>query len=1098
MTLTSAPRQNCLRLRIRSSLLFVGLFIAVLGTTQLGEFSHGVADAATGLVAAYGLNEGTGTTTADNSGSGQPGTLTNTTWTTAGRYGNALTFNGTSSRVNVADAASLDLTTGMTLEAWVFPTTSTGWRTVVMKERSGGFAYALYANNNAARPAVQVRIGGTNITLAGTAALPVNTWSHLAATYDATTLQLYVNGIQVASRATTGALTTTTNPLRLGGTTTLAGRFFSGQIDEVRIYNRALSPTELQADMASPIGAPDTTPPTVTGRTPAPGATGVAVGTTVTATFSEALDPTTVTTSTVTLQAGSTTVPATVSYNSATFTATLTPSSPLTTNTLYTATVRGGTTDPRVKDGRGTPWRAPLTWTFTTGTAAAPTCPCTLWPNTATPANPSDPEGAALELGVKFRASVSGFLTGIRFYKGTTNTGTHVGSLWTSTGTLLAQVTFTNETASGWQQATFATPVAITANTTYVASYHTNVGHYAGDNDYFATTGVTTGPLTALRDGVDGGNGVYRDGATSVFPNQTYQIEQLLGGCGVRHHAWPRHHPAHGDRPDPRPRGHGGRGRDHRHRHLQRGAGPDHGHHEHRHPPGGEHDGPRHGELQQQRPSRPPSPRVAPWRRTPSTPPPCGAGPPIRGSRTSAGNALASTLTWTFTTGTADTTPPTVTGQTPASGATGVAVGTTVTATFSEALDPTTVTTSTVTLQAGSTTVPATVSYNSSTFTATLTPSSPLAASTLYTATVRGGATDPRVKDTAGNALASTLTWSFTTQTALPQGPGGPILVITSAANPFTSYVAEILRAEGLNAFATADIATVSAATLAAYDVVILGEMPLTAAQVSLLTTWVTGGGNLIALRPDKQLAGLLGLSDAGSTLANAYLLINTASGPGVGLVAQTIQFHGTADRYTLNGATSVATLYSTATTATTNPAVTLRSVGTTGGHAAAFTYDLARSVVYTRQGNPAWAGQERDADVTNVIKSNDLFYGNASFDPQPDWVDLTKVAIPQADEQQRLLVNLLLQMNADRKPLPRFWYFPRNLEAVVVLTGDDHGNGGTPGPLRPPTSRRARRAVPWTTGSASGAPRTSTRARRSPTPRRRPTPPRASRSACT
>ena len=83
---------------------------------------------------------------------------------------------------------------------------------------------------------------------------------------------------------------------------------------------------------------------------------------------------------------------------------------------------------------------------------------------------------------------------------------------------------------------------------------------------------------------------------------------------------------------------------------------------------------------------------------------------------------------------------------------------------------------------------------------------------------------------------------------------------------------------------------------------------------------------------------------------------------------------------------------------------------------------------------------------MTNVIKSNDLFYGNASFDPQPDWIDLTKVAIPQADEQQRLLVNLLLQMNAARTPLPRFWYFPRNLEAVVVLTGDDHGTGGTAG----------------------------------------------------
>ena len=130
---------------------------------------------------------------------------------------------------------------------------------------------------------------------------------------------------------------------------------------------------------------------------------------------------------------------------------------------------------------------------------------------------------------------------------------------------------------------------------------------------------------------------------------------------------------------------------------------------------------------------------------------------------------------------------------------------------------------------------------------------------------------------------------------------------------------------------------------------------------MSALTSWVNGGGNLIAMRPDKQLAGLLGLTDAGTTLANTYLRVDTTQPPGAGIVGSTMQYHGTADRYNLNGARAVATLFSNATTATTNPAVTLRSVGASGGEAAAFTYDLARSVVYTRQGNPAWAGQERD-----------------------------------------------------------------------------------------------------------------------------------------
>ena len=156
------------------------------------------------------------------------------------------------------------------------------------------------------------------------------------------------------------------------------------------------------------------------------------------------------------------------------------------------------------------------------------------------------------------------------------------------------------------------------------------------------------------------------------------------------------------------------------------------------------------------------------------------------------------------------------------------------------------------------------------------------------------------------------------------------------------------------------------------------------------------------------------------------------------------MQFHDAADRWTVAGATTVATLYSSATAATSSPAVTLRSVGSAGGQAAAFTYDLARSVVYTRQGNPAWAGQERDSGIGGgqLIRSDDLFFGGA----EPDWVDLDKVSIPQADEQQRLLANLVTQMSADRMPLPRFWYLPRGEKAAVVMTGDDHANGGTTG----------------------------------------------------
>lgn len=127
----------------------------------------------------------------------------------------------------------------------------------------------------------------------------------------------------------------------------------------------------------------------------------------------------------------------------------------------------------------------------------------------------------AIELGVKFRSDVDGFITGIRFYKGLNNSGTHIGNLWTSTGTLLASATFINETDSGWQQVDFAFPVPIAANTTYVASYHTSVGRYAVSDAYFVGDGVHTPPLHALADGEDGGNGVFTYGP-SGFPTGTW------------------------------------------------------------------------------------------------------------------------------------------------------------------------------------------------------------------------------------------------------------------------------------------------------------------------------------------------------------------------------------------------------------------------------------------------------------------------------------------------------------------------------------------------------------------------------------------------
>lgn len=174
----------------------------------------------------------------------------------------------------------------------------------------------------------------------------------------------------------------------------------------------------------------------------------------------------------------------------------------------------------------------------TTSSTCSTTTPCSIWSNTDVPTNPDQADATAVEVGLKFRSSVAGTINGVRFYKSAANTGTHVASLWSATGTRLANATFTNETASGWQSVNFATPVTITANTTYIVSYHAPVGHYAGDNGYFATNSLVKAPLTALAEGVDGSNGVYSYGAAGTFPisgfnSNNYWVDPLFVTSGT-------------------------------------------------------------------------------------------------------------------------------------------------------------------------------------------------------------------------------------------------------------------------------------------------------------------------------------------------------------------------------------------------------------------------------------------------------------------------------------------------------------------------------------------------------------------------------------
>ena len=154
-------------------------------------------------------------------------------------------------------------------------------------------------------------------------------------------------------------------------------------------------------------------------------------------------------------------------------------------------------------------------------TVAQRTCPCGVFANSAAPTTPATTDTSNLELGMKFESSQSGYVTGVRFYKGTGNTGTHTGTLWTTSGTKLASGTFTNETASGWQTMTFARSVPIQANTEYVVSYHAPSGHYAADSGYFANAPTVLQPMTGMQSTANDPNGVYSVGPTA-FPTNSY------------------------------------------------------------------------------------------------------------------------------------------------------------------------------------------------------------------------------------------------------------------------------------------------------------------------------------------------------------------------------------------------------------------------------------------------------------------------------------------------------------------------------------------------------------------------------------------------
>jgi hypothetical protein len=253
-----------------------------------------------------------------------------------------------------------------------------------------------------------------------------------------------------------------------------------------------------------------------------------------------------------------------------------------------------------------------------------------------------------------------------------------------------------------------------------------------------------------------------------------------------------------------------------------------------------------------------------------------------------------------------------------------------------------------------------------------------------------------------------------------------PILVLATD-NKFGSFTGEILKTEGFNEFQIESPwnAKVTLQYLKEFDVVILAEALLTAAQKEKFERYVYDGGNLIAFRPDKKLGDVFGIVNTGGTIAEGYIAIMINEAPGKGITSESLQFHGEADKYSLKGGKKIAALYKDAVTSTEYPAVVINNYGK--GQAMAFLYNLPESIVYTRQGNYRYASEEMDG-ITG-IRAMDMFTNG--------WVDTSKNLLNQADEQMRLLSYGIEKMNSYIKPLPRFWYFPDTLKCLVTLNND-------------------------------------------------------------
>ena len=253
-----------------------------------------------------------------------------------------------------------------------------------------------------------------------------------------------------------------------------------------------------------------------------------------------------------------------------------------------------------------------------------------------------------------------------------------------------------------------------------------------------------------------------------------------------------------------------------------------------------------------------------------------------------------------------------------------------------------------------------------------------------------------------------------------------PILVLATE-HEFGTYTGELLKAEGFNEFIIDSMTggKVTESYLKRFDIIILAESKVNQAAKEMLSEFVKKGGNLIAFRPDKSLSELFGIIRADSIVTDGYITIDTSGKIGESLTSKPLQFHGTADIYTVDKGNVIATAIAGKKSRDLFPAVVKNNYGK--GHTVAFLYNLPKSIVLTRQGNPLFAGLEKDG--IPGLRGMDLFTDG--------WLDNSNSTINQADEQMVLLSHCIEEMSTYARPLPRLWYFPDTLKCLVTLTND-------------------------------------------------------------